>query len=64
MLPVPPEGVPDWLRYTVFVIQTIGFPVAVAGFVLYRLNGKFDRLIETITALRETILAHGIGPHR
>ena len=40
------------------VIERVGFPVVVAGFVLFRLNGKFDRLRESIEELTRTLDRH------
>ena len=39
-------------------IQAVGFPVAVAGFLLWRMNGKLDRLTRAIEALRQTMERH------
>lgn len=38
------------------LIKEVGFPIAVASFVLFRMNGKLDRLtkaIENLTRLME-----------
>lgn len=37
------------------VVAKLGFPVAVAGFVLFRLNGKFDRLTTALGELTKQI---------
>jgi hypothetical protein len=47
-----PAGIPDWMRWTVWAIQQVGFPIAVAGWVLYRLNGKIGALTEALQDLR------------
>lgn len=41
-------------------ISTVGFPVAVAGFLLWRLNGKMDRLTNAIYSL----LKHNLKERR
>ncbi len=35
---------PDWIT----IVTNLGFPIAVAIFVLVRLNGKLDKLARTI----------------
>jgi hypothetical protein len=50
-----PADLPSWLRFTVWGIQQVGFPIAVAGYVLYRLNGKIGALTEAMLALRDEI---------
>lgn len=37
------------------IIRDVGFPIAVAAFVLVRLNGKMDRLTTAITSLSSTM---------
>ena len=43
-------------------VSTVGFPVAVAGYLLVRLNGKFDRLAHAVEqnteALHKFIRSH------
>jgi len=55
-----PTDLPNWLRWGVYVLQQVGFPVAVAGWVLYRLNGKISGLTEALRDLREEI--HRVRP--
>lgn len=45
----------DWTGIGQFVAQ-LGFPVAVAVFVLVRLNGKLERLTEAMVRLEERML--------
>ena len=40
------------------LISQVGFPVVVAAFVLIRMNGKFDKLRESIDRLIETLNRH------
>lgn len=40
------------------VIERVGFPVAVAAFVLFRMNGKFDKLRESIEKLIRSLDRH------
>ena len=37
------------------LFSKVGFPVAVAGFVLIRLNGKLERLTAALTAFSERL---------
>jgi hypothetical protein len=39
-------------------IQTVGFPVAVASFFIFRMNGKLDRLTKAIEKLTELMDRH------
>lgn len=39
-------------------ISTVGFPVAVATFVLVRMNGKLDRLIKALDRLTHIMNQH------
>ena len=39
-------------------IQAVGFPVAVAAFLLWKMNGKLDRLTEAVDMLRQTMERH------
>ena len=39
-------------------IERLGFPIAVAAFVLFRMNGKFDRLRESIDKLIRSLDRH------
>ena len=43
-------------------IKEVGFPVAVASFVLFRMNGKFDRLAKSIDRLANLIAWHSNVP--
>src|SRR5262245_13874065 len=52
---MPPADLPNWLRFVVWTIQQVGFPIAVAAYVLYRLNGKIGALTEAMHELREEI---------
>jgi hypothetical protein len=36
-------------------IQSVGFPIAVAAFVLVRLNGKLQKLVEAVDRLTDRI---------
>lgn len=47
-----PTDLPDWLRWAVWALQQVGFPMAVAGWVLYRLNGKIGALTDALQDLR------------
>lgn len=65
MMDAPPD-LPQWLRWGVYVLQQIGFPAAVAGFVLYRLNGKISALTEAMLgvsaafqSVKDALVAHG-----
>ena len=40
------------------LISSLGFPIVVAMFVLFRMNGKFDRLRESIDKLIERMDRH------
>ncbi len=40
------------------IIERVGFPVVVAAFVLFRMNGKFDRLRESIEKLIVSLDRH------
>ena len=40
------------------LISQVGFPIVVAAFVLFRMNGKFDRLRESIDRLIERMDRH------
>lgn len=50
-----PGDLPGWLRWMVYVIQQVGFPIAVAGWVLYRLNGQIRGLTEAVQGLRDEL---------
>jgi hypothetical protein len=39
----------------VSIIGNLGFPIAVAGYLLVRVEAKLDGLTSAITALKETI---------
>ena len=39
-------------------VSTVGFPVAVAGFLLWKMNGKLERLTSVIEKLIETLNRH------
>jgi len=41
----------DWLP----LVKEVGFPIAVAGFVLIRLNGKMDRVSTAMLTLNSTL---------
>ena len=45
---------PQWLRWLIYGIQQVGFPIAVAAWLLYRLNGKIGKLTE---AMQDTAAA-------
>lgn len=40
------------------LIKEVGFPIAVASFVLFRLNGKLDRLTQAIAKLIDRMERH------
>ena len=40
------------------LIGDLGFPIVIATFVLFRMNGKFDRLRASIDKLIETMERH------
>lgn len=40
------------------LVATLGFPIVVALFVLVRMNGKFDRLRDSIDRLIQTLDRH------
>ena len=40
------------------LIKEVGFPIAVASFVLFRMNGKLDRLTKAIEALTRLMERH------
>jgi hypothetical protein len=35
----PPNGIPAVIKWTVYIIQQVGFPIAVAIYLLYRMDG-------------------------
>jgi hypothetical protein len=37
------------------IVSTVGFPIAVAGYLLLRQEGKMDKLTEAITSLTNKI---------
>lgn len=39
-------------------IKEVGFPIAVAAFVLVRMNGKLDKLAKSMDSLRNTMERH------
>lgn len=39
-----------------YAVQSIGFPIAVAWFVLAKMNGRMDRLTKELTSLREAVI--------
>ena len=39
-------------------ISAVGFPITVAAFVLFRMNGKFDKLRKSIDKLIEALERH------
>ncbi len=43
------------MQEVVDAIKELGFPVVVACFVLFRMNGKFDKLRESIDKLIHTL---------
>ncbi len=48
-------------------ISTVGFPVAVASFLLWRMNGKLDGMtsaLRDLTRLNRATLRHTIRQHR
>ena len=46
------------MNEVIALIKEVGFPIAVAAYVLVRLNGKLDRLTTAIYSLRSTIQTH------
>jgi hypothetical protein len=40
------------------LVKEVGFPIAVASFVLFRLNGKLDRLTNAIEKLMHRMEQH------
>jgi len=52
-----PADLPNWLRWAVWAIQQVGFPIAVCVYVLYRLNGKIgaltDAMLAAVSAFRD-----------
>lgn len=40
------------------LIKEVGFPIAVASFVLFRMNGKLDKLTKAIEKLTERMARH------
>lgn len=42
----------------VTLIKEVGFPIAVASFVLFRMNGKLDRLTKAIEKLTQRMEHH------
>lgn len=52
-----PVDLPAWLKWGVYIIQQVGFPAAVAWFVLGRLNGRLGSLKDAVTDLRDEIRA-------
>ena len=51
----PPADLPSWARSVVWTVQQVGFPITIAWWVLYRLNGKIGALTDAIVALRSEI---------
>ncbi len=48
-------------------ISTVGFPVAVASFLLWRMNGKLDgmtKALDALARLNRASLRHAIHQHR
>jgi hypothetical protein len=43
------------------LIKDVGFPIAVASFVLFRMNGKLDRLTNAIDRLIDRMERHQEG---
>lgn len=39
------------LKDAAYIVQAVGFPVAVAGFLLWRLNGKLGAFVEAAQAI-------------
>ncbi len=50
-----PNGIPPMLRYGIYTIQQVGFPIGVAAYLLFRadglLRGLTDALLSQQTAL-------------
>jgi hypothetical protein len=47
---------PEWARVLTYLIQSVGFPVVVAFFVLYKLNGRLGRLADELQQTREALI--------
>ena len=50
------ENVPSWARTTAYLIGSVGFPVAVSGWLLYRISPILEqqtRLLERVLWLLE-----------
>ncbi len=43
------------------LVKEVGFPIAVASFVLFRMNGKLDRLTKAIDRLIDRMERHQEG---
>lgn len=54
-LPNPSNGTDRWVRLVGAFIKDIGFPVAVAAYVLFRLDGRMDELTKAIRQLIVTL---------
>jgi len=48
----PPQDVPPWARTAAYLVGSVGFPVAVAGWLLYRIAP----ILEQQTRLLERVL--------
>lgn len=49
------------------LVAQVGFPVAVAGFLLWRLNGKVESMtkaLDALTRLNRATLRHTLHQHR
>jgi hypothetical protein len=40
------------------LVKEVGFPIAVASFVLFKMNGKLDRLVKAIDRLIDRMERH------
>lgn len=48
--PPPTLDVPSWLRWTTYLIQQVGFPIAVAAYLLGVMQQQIDKLTTSIAA--------------
>jgi hypothetical protein len=47
---------PEWAKVLAYLVQSVGFPVVVAFFVLYKLNGRLGRLADELAQTREALI--------
>ncbi len=54
----PPEGIPPALRYGIYAVQQVGFPIGVAAYLLFRADGLLRGLTDAFQGQQAAFLAN------